>query len=145
MEEEDGAVLMLMLVLCVLRGASPKGDAKLSFIGFRHKGHRPTSRPTGGGVVRRVLKLDVRRIGKARAGIRRAAFGGAAAPREGGAEALCRALVDGFRDAEVPDGGERESGRGRGGDTHTHIRAGARDEARLQAFCLYPRPRPGLP
>ncbi len=89
MEEEDGAVLMLMLVLCVLRGASPKGDAKLSFIGFRHKGHRPTSRPTGGGGgVRRVLKLDVRRIGKARAGIRRAAFGGAAAPREGGAEAL---------------------------------------------------------
>lgn len=70
--------------------------------------------------MRRVLKLDVRRIGKARAGIRQAALGGAAAPREGGAEALCRALVDGFRDAEVPDGGERERERKSEGRRHTH-------------------------
>ena len=40
---------------------------------------------------------------------------------------------------------ERERAEEGGAETHTHIRAGARDEARLQAFCLYPRPRPGLP
>lgn len=93
--------------------------------------------------MRRVLKLDVRRIGKARAGIRRAVALEGRLPRV--KVELKLSVVHWwtvFVMLRCPmEERERESGRVRGGDTHTHIRGARAGRSPPSSFLPLSKPK----